>query len=54
MKRNHTLVEAVLAAGVFAVLVAAGIARSEEKHSGPPPQGGASLTHRLDAREMRE
>ena len=40
MKRNQRLAGAILSAAL-AVFVTAGIARSEEKHSAAPPQGGS-------------
>lgn len=43
MKRNQRLAGAILSAAV-AVLVSAGIARSEEKHSGAASQGGSTLS----------
>lgn len=43
MKRNQRLAGAILSAAVAAI-VSAGIARSEEKHSAAPPQGGPTLS----------
>jgi hypothetical protein len=43
MKRNQRFAGAILSAAL-AVFVTAGIARSEEKHSAAPPQGGSTLS----------
>ncbi|MFI5396011.1 MAG: hypothetical protein ACHQ9S_10800 [Candidatus Binatia bacterium] len=43
MKRNQRLAGAILSAAL-AVFVTAGIARSEEKHSAAPQEGGSTLS----------
>ncbi len=43
MKRNQRLAGAILSAAV-AMLVSAGIVRSEEKHSAAPSLGGSTLS----------